>query len=104
MSANPHVSGTGAFDVVAEFWPHLATILYRLYPDRPCLMYRLFLGTMTAEIAGTTLETVLMLWDSLWNQWTLSFRIASPILHALFSETDRRLDILSFGKKANSQS
>lgn len=78
---------TGAFDVVAEFWPHLAIILYRLHPGRHSLSYRLFLSTMIAEVVGTTVETVVVfwLWTSLWGQWTLPFKIVTPILHALFS-------------------
>ncbi|KAJ9494488.1 hypothetical protein LTR99_010747 [Exophiala xenobiotica] len=77
----------GAFDVVAEFWPHLAMILYRLYPGRHSLMYRLFLATTIVEIAGTVFETLIVfwLWGTLWNRWTLPFKIVTPILHALFS-------------------
>jgi hypothetical protein len=85
--AKPFVHGIGAFDVVAEFWPHLAIILYRLYPGRHSLSYRLFIGTMIAELVGTTLETVVVfwLWGSLWDQWTIPFKVVTPILHALFS-------------------
>ncbi|KAK5447963.1 hypothetical protein LTS15_009462 [Exophiala xenobiotica] len=77
----------GAFDVVAELWPHLAMILYRLYPGRHSLMYRLFLATTIVEIAGTVFETLIVfwLWGTLWNRWTLPFKIVTPILHALFS-------------------
>lgn len=77
----------GAFDIVAELWPHIAMIIYRLHPGRHTLMYRLFLGTSAAEIAGTIFETVIVfwLWGTLWDQWTLPFRILTPILHALFS-------------------
>lgn len=39
------------------------------------------------ELAGTTLETIVVFWlfASLWDQWTLPFRIVTPILHLLFS-------------------
>jgi hypothetical protein len=50
-------------------------------------MYRLFLWTTLAEIGGTIFETILIfwLWGTLWSKWTLPFKIATPILHALFS-------------------
>lgn len=50
-------------------------------------MYRLFLATTIVEIAGTAFETAIVfwLWGSLWNQWTLPFKIVTPFLHALFS-------------------
>lgn len=85
--SDPSQYSTGAFDVVAEFWPHLAIILYRLHPGRHSLSYRLFIGTMIAELVGTTLETIVVfwLWGSLWKQWTMPFKIVTPILHALFS-------------------
>jgi hypothetical protein len=42
---------------------------------------------MIAELVGTTLETVVVfwLWGSLWDQWTIPFKVVTPILHALFS-------------------
>lgn len=72
---------------MAELWPHLAMILYRLYPGRHSLMYKLFFATTIVEIAGTAFETVIVfwLWGSLWNQWTLPFKIVTPFLHTLFS-------------------
>src|ERR1700761_2442080 len=62
-------------------------ILYRLCSGRHTLMYRLFLATSAAEVAGTLFETIIVfwLWGSLWQQWTLPFRIVTPLLHALFS-------------------
>jgi len=73
--------------VVAEFWPHLAIIIYRLYPGQHALSYRIFLATAIAEVVGTTFETALVfwLWGSLWSEWTLPFKIVTPLLHALFS-------------------
>jgi hypothetical protein len=81
------VSETGAFDIVAELWPHLTMIIYRLCPGRHVLMYRLFVSTSVAEVVGTIFETtvILWLWGTLWSQWTLPFRVVTPILHALFS-------------------
>lgn len=87
----------GAFDVVAELWPHIAMILYRLLPasnDQSvkalkfhALMSRIFLSVAIMELAGTTLETTLVFWlfASLWDQWTLPFLVVTPILHVLFS-------------------
>lgn len=62
-------------------------IIYRLYPGRYFMMYKIFLTIAVAEIVGTTLETVVVfwLWSTLWKQWTLPFKIVTPILHALFS-------------------
>lgn len=39
------------------------------------------------EIMGTVLETTVVFWlfGSLWDKWTLPFRVVTPILHALFS-------------------
>lgn len=89
--------GRGAFDVIAEFWPHLAMILYRLLPTGEdhtarasnfhALMSRIFLSVAIMEVVGTILETIVVfwLWGSLWDKWTLPFRIVTPILHFLFS-------------------
>src|ERR1700761_4156633 len=87
LYAERSVYQTGAFDIVAELWPHLTMIIYRLCPGRHVLMYRLFLGTSVAEVVGTVFETTIIfwLWGTLWNQWTLPFRVVTPILHALFS-------------------
>lgn len=39
------------------------------------------------EITGTVLETTVVFWlfGSLWDKWTLPFKVVTPILHALFS-------------------
>ena len=62
-------------------------IIYRLRPDRHVLMYRLFFATSVAEIVGTIFETIIIfwLWGTLWKQWTIPFKVATPILHVLFS-------------------
>lgn len=89
--------GRGAFDCIAELWPHLAMILYRLLPSADefsarahhfhVLMSRIFLSVAIMEVAGTTLETIVVFWlfGSLWNKWTLPFKVVTPILHFLFS-------------------
>lgn len=87
----------GAFDVIAELWPHIAMILYRLLPASDnvsakalrfhALMSRIFLSVAIMELAGTTLETTVVFWlfASLWDQWTLPFKVVTPLLHLLFS-------------------
>lgn len=87
----------GAFDCIAELWPHVAMILYRLLPSEDkgdgraahfhALMSRIFLSVAMMEVAGTTIETMVVfwLWGSLWAKWTLPFKIVTPILHVLFS-------------------
>lgn len=87
----------GAFDCIAELWPHIAMILYRLFPlpdefsarahHYHVLMSRIFLSVAIMEVVGTTLETIVVfwLWGSLWHKWTLPFKVVTPILHILFS-------------------
>ncbi|GAM89475.1 hypothetical protein ANO11243_075140 [Dothideomycetidae sp. 11243] len=78
---------TGFFDVVAEFWPHLAIIVYRACPDDHTKLQRIFFLSMCLELMGTLVETitVMTIFGSLWSQWTLAFKIITPILHVLFS-------------------
>jgi hypothetical protein len=42
--------------------------------------------TTVAEIAGTTFETIIVfwLWGTLWDKWTLPFKVVTPMLHVLF--------------------
>lgn len=72
-------------------------ILYRLLPSGTSgdarsahfhgLMSRIFLSVAIMEVAGTTIETIVVfwLWGSLWEKWTLPFKVVTPILHLLFS-------------------
>lgn len=83
--------------MIAELWPHLAMIIYRLLPPSDimsaralqahAIMSRIFLSVAVMEITGTVLETtvVFWLWGSLWDKWTLPFKIVTPVLHLLFS-------------------
>lgn len=83
--------------MIAELWPHLAMILYRLLPASDNmsakslhfhgLMSRIFLSVAIMEISGTILETTVVFWlfASLWDKWTLPFKVVTPILHLLFS-------------------
>ncbi|KAF2654858.1 hypothetical protein K491DRAFT_631106 [Lophiostoma macrostomum CBS 122681] len=77
----------GAFDIVAEFWPHIAIIMYRLYPTDHHILCRIFLFSCITTFAGTVFETVIIMWlfGSLWHRWTLPFKIVTPILHVVFS-------------------
>ncbi|KAM3502616.1 hypothetical protein MY11210_009011 [Beauveria gryllotalpidicola] len=77
----------GAFDVIAELWPHLAMIVYRTHHDDHALLSRIFYATAILEAVGTTTETaiVMFLFGSLWDKWSLSLKITTPFLHTLFS-------------------
>lgn len=78
---------TGAFDVLAELWPHITMIIYRIHNSNFLLLSRIFYMTMALELLGTIIETAIVMWlfGSLWDKWTLSLKIATPILHILFS-------------------
>jgi hypothetical protein len=73
--------------VVAEFWPHIALILYRVYPERHYFLTWVFRATVICELLGTTVESVLVLWifGILWDKWNLAFKIVTPSLHVLFT-------------------
>lgn len=77
----------GAFDIIAEFLPHLTLILYRLNPDRPHFLIKIFRLACLTELAGTISETAVTMWlfGSLWDRWTLPFKIVTPLLHCLFA-------------------
>jgi hypothetical protein len=79
--------GQGLFDVVAEFWPHIALILYRVYPERHYFLAWVFRSTVICELLGTTVESVLVLWIfvTLWERWNLAFKVVTPSLHLLFT-------------------
>ncbi|USP74127.1 hypothetical protein yc1106_01401 [Curvularia clavata] len=77
----------GMFDVIAEFWPHVAIILYRMYPTDHDYLRKVFLSAGIITCSGTVIETIVVfwLWGSLWHRWTLPFKIVTPILHVIFS-------------------
>ncbi|CAF9943860.1 MAG: hypothetical protein ALECFALPRED_001582 [Alectoria fallacina] len=79
----------GAFDIVCELLPHIAIILYRLYPTRHLFLSRLFCFAFATTLFGTISETLVIfyLFGSLWPQWQLAFKIVTPILHCAFSAT-----------------
>lgn len=77
----------GAFDIISEFLPHVTIILYRVYPDSHAFLRKLFLAAMATTLTGTITETILTMYmfGSLWNRWTLAFKITTPMLHVLFA-------------------
>ncbi|PNS17323.1 hypothetical protein CAC42_7006 [Sphaceloma murrayae] len=77
----------GFFDVLAEFHPHLAMLIYRYRPAAHGLNARVLRVVACTEVVSTTVETVVVmsLFGSLWHDWTLGLKIATPILHCLFS-------------------
>ena len=80
---------TGAFDIACELLPHIAIILYRVYPTSHLVLSRLFLVAAITTFFGTICETLVIfyLFGSLWQQWQLAFKIVTPLLHCAFSAT-----------------
>ncbi|KAJ5754042.1 uncharacterized protein N7511_008195 [Penicillium nucicola] len=77
----------GAFDIISEFFPHVAIILYRVFPKRHHFLSRVFLLSCFSTAVGTTCETVVTMWlfGSLWSRWRLAFKVVTPLLHIAFS-------------------
>ncbi|OGM49000.1 hypothetical protein ABOM_003165 [Aspergillus bombycis] len=77
----------GAFDIISEFFPHLAIILYRVFPHRHRFLKRLFLLSCITTAFGTTCETIVIsfLFGSLWDRWQIAFKVVTPLLHVAFS-------------------
>jgi hypothetical protein len=71
---------------VSEFLPHVSIILYRVYPNSHQFLKKLFKTAMITTLTGTTAETILTmyLFGSLWNRWTMAFKVTTPMLHLLF--------------------
>ncbi|KAF2030189.1 hypothetical protein EK21DRAFT_112109 [Setomelanomma holmii] len=77
----------GMFDVIAEFWPHVAIILYRMRPKDHDFLRKVFFSSMVVTFTGTVVETiaVMYIWGWAWDRWTLAFKVVTPILHVVFS-------------------
>jgi hypothetical protein len=76
----------GAFDIVSEFLPHVSIILYRVYPTEHKFLRKLFRTAAITTFTGTMAETILTmyLFGSLWQRWTIAFKVTTPMLHILF--------------------
>ncbi|KAB8293842.1 hypothetical protein EYC80_009323 [Monilinia laxa] len=76
----------GAFDIISEFLPHLTIILYRVYPHSHAFLRKIFRIAAITTFMGTMAETVLtmFLFGSLWERWTLAFKVSTPMLHVVF--------------------
>jgi len=77
----------GAFDIISEFLPHLAIILYRVFPNSNMFLCNLFRTACLVTFMGTISETILAmyLFGQLWHRWSIAFKIVTPLLHLLFS-------------------
>ena len=77
----------GVFDVIAEFWPHIAIIQKRRREGEHNYLRKVFMFAGLVSLGGTILETicVMYLWGWAWDRWTLAFRVTTPILHIVFS-------------------
>jgi len=77
----------GAFDIIAEFIPHVALILYRVYPTSHLFLATVFRFACITTFLGTISETILVMYmfGILWDRWPLSFKIVTPLLHVAFS-------------------
>ena len=62
-------------------------IIYRINPTNKLLLSRIFYLTTFLELFGTTVETGIVMWlfGTLWKTWALSLKVATPLLHILFS-------------------
>jgi hypothetical protein len=75
------------FDVIAESWPHIAIILYRVYPTDHKFLSRVMLSATIITAIGSTVETIVVMyfWGHAWDRWSLTFKIVTPILHVIFT-------------------
>jgi polyferredoxin len=75
------------FDVIAEFWPHVAVIQKRRFNDDHGYLSKVFLFAAIVTALGTLFETIVVMyiWGSAWHRWSLPFKIITPILHGIFS-------------------
>jgi hypothetical protein len=77
----------GLFDVLAEFWPHVAIILLRMRSNDHEYLRKVFFAAMVVTFSGTILETIVVMyfWGWAWDRWTVAFKVLTPILHSIFS-------------------
>lgn len=57
-----------------------------MYPNSHRFLKKLFKTAMITTLTGTTAETILTmyLFGSLWDRWTIAFKVTTPMLHLLF--------------------
>lgn len=62
-------------------------ILYRVYNSNHGFLAKVFKTACISTLCGTLFETVFVMWlfGSLWHRWTIAFKVATPILHVIFS-------------------
>lgn len=72
--------------MLAEFWPNVAIIIYRVKNDDHHLLKNVFLCTAVITIMGTLAETIMIFvfLGSVWHKLSLDFKIVTPILHCVF--------------------
>jgi hypothetical protein len=77
----------GAFDIIAELFPHFAIVLYRIYPTSHSFLAKVFRLACFSTLVGTICETIvtMYLFGSLWDRWTIAFKVVTPLLHIAFS-------------------
>jgi hypothetical protein len=56
-------------------------------PNDDNYLRKVFFAAMLVTFFGTILETIVVFffWGSSWERWTLGFKIATPMLHVVFS-------------------
>ena len=81
------ISPIGAFDIIAEFLPHVVLIIYRINPTSHFLLANLFKFASITTFFGTISETILVMYmfGVLWDRWPLALKIVTPLLHVAFS-------------------
>ncbi|PSK49405.1 hypothetical protein B9Z65_8200 [Elsinoe australis] len=62
-------------------------LIYRQDPANYQRNAKIMRALAVGEAASTVIETIVVmtLFGSLWQQWTLVFKVVTPILHVLFS-------------------
>lgn len=77
----------GAFDIIAEFLPHVCMILYRVRSSDHQFLRRMFRIASLSTLIGTIIETVVTMavFGLLWKEWTLALKLMTPMLHMLFA-------------------
>ena len=109
-------SRQGVFDVVAEFWPHVAIIQKRRHEGDHGYLRKVFMFAAIVTAMGTLIETIVVMyiWGWAWHRWSLEFKVITPILHVIFSAAQIwgaykfwgmwQYEVQQMGKKKNEDS